>query len=209
MNVRRELAVVHTYDRIVISEGGLIPLTDEKIDAFTLWARETYGNYSVYRALLREPILDSYIQDHIFTQDMKTIWRVSEPYMGVTTDRLRIQELILKRKKLVQKIKYMKIKLGKLAFPDEAREVREEERLRRGPTVRDIRNKIFVEVLTEEQANEEMEDECSICMSNHKMIEVCIITCGHQFGSTCLDNWKYNTCPLCREPVNQVIKYKM
>jgi hypothetical protein len=37
MTVRRELAVMHTYDRIVISEGGLIPLTDEKIDAYTLF----------------------------------------------------------------------------------------------------------------------------------------------------------------------------
>jgi len=200
MAVRHELAVMYTYDRIVISEGGLIPLTDEKVNEFTLWARENYGNYSVYRALSGESILDNYIKENIFTQDMKTIWRVSEPYIGVKTDRLRIQRLILNRKRLVQKIKYMKMKLGKLAFPEEAKEEREEARFRRS-------GKGLVQVLTEEQANEEMEDECAICMSNHKMIDVCIVTCGHQFGITCLEHWKHNTCPLCREPVKQVIKY--
>ena len=203
MAVRHELAVMYTYDRIVISEGGLIPLTDEKVNEFTLWAKENYGNYSVYMALLRESILDNYIQEHIFTQDMKTIWRVSEPYIGVTTDNLRIQRLILNRKRLLQKIKYMKIKLGNLAFPNEAREIRENVKLRR------VTKKSKDMVLTEEQANEEMEDECAICMSNHKMIDVCIINCGHQFGSSCLNNWKRNMCPLCREPVKQIIKYKL
>jgi len=49
-----------------------------------------------------------------------------------------------------------------------------------------------------------MDDDCVICLSQHKMIDACTINCGHQFGGICLSSWKKDTCPLCRTKITEV-----
>jgi hypothetical protein len=43
-------------------------------------------------------------------------------------------------------------------------------------------------------------EECSICNTNHFMVESCITECQHTFGEACLKKWfeKSKTCPNCR-----------
>ena len=232
MAVRYELA--RPYDHIVICESGVIPVTDENVSAFSQWVRQKYSNYTEYKKSSREPELDIYIRTNIFTRDMKTIWSVSQPYVDMTTDNLRIKRLILYRQRLVKKIKYMKIKLGKLTFVDEAEVIREQARQRsqqlrlRRQQLEAVRTRhlydysiqttivpqtiertIVPQTVTQEEANKEMDDECVICMSRHKLLDVWTTPCKHQFGAKCLAKWKYNTCPLCRELCNEVTEYKL
>lgn len=49
-----------------------------------------------------------------------------------------------------------------------------------------------------------MDDDCVICLSQHKMTDACTINCGHQFGRLCLSSWKRDTCPLCRTKITEV-----
>jgi hypothetical protein len=49
-----------------------------------------------------------------------------------------------------------------------------------------------------------MDDDCVICLAQHKMTDACTINCGHQFGSVCLSSWKKDTCPLCRTKITEV-----
>lgn len=59
--------------------------------------------------------------------------------------------------------------------------------------------------LTEEEAETcVMDDDCVICLSQHKMTDACTINCGHQFGGVCLSSWKKDTCPLCRTKITEV-----
>ena len=48
-----------------------------------------------------------------------------------------------------------------------------------------------------------MDDDCVICLAQHKMTDACKINCGHQFGRLCLAKWKRDTCPLCRTPITE------
>jgi hypothetical protein len=49
-----------------------------------------------------------------------------------------------------------------------------------------------------------MDDDCVICLSTHKMMDACVINCGHQFGRMCLSKWKKDTCPLCRTNIKKI-----
>ena len=50
--------------------------------------------------------------------------------------------------------------------------------------------------------------DCAICMSTHISADVCVINCGHKFGSQCLALWKNNTCPLCRTTITVVTEFR-
>ena len=54
---------------------------------------------------------------------MKSILRETDPYIGVTHCDFHISRLQIYRKRILKKIEYMKGKLGKLAFPIEARQI--------------------------------------------------------------------------------------
>jgi hypothetical protein len=79
------------------------------------------------------------------------------------------------------------------------------------PFVCNIKNS--VRNITEEEANKEMEDDCAICASTHKRIDVCALNCGHQFGIECLTPWmntlknarKPPTCPCCRTKIKKIV----
>jgi len=63
--------------------------------------------------------------------------------------------------------------------------------------------KIFIE------EDIDMNDECSICMCQHKLSEACLTGCGHHFGTKCLSRWTENTCPLCRTKIENVVEFEM
>lgn len=69
-------------------------------------------------------------------------------------------------------------------------------------------NKVIIEILSK---HENIEIECSICLSNHTK-DTCILTdCKHVFGTTCFDKWmninKNALCPLCRNKCENNITY--
>lgn len=65
-----------------------------------------------------------------------------------------------------------------------------------------------IKVVTEDFVNKDMDDACGICMEVHKMSDVCVTSCGHQFGSKCMSRWKKPSCPLCRSTCTEVTEYK-
>ena len=62
-------------------------------------------------------------------------------------------------------------------------------------------------IVTLTDAADVMEDDCVICLATHKMTDACTISCGHQFGITCLLKWKKDTCPLCRTKITETTVY--
>jgi len=66
---------------------------------------------------------------------------------------------------------------------------------------------IIKKVLSKEEAEAVMDDDCVICLATHKMTAACTSNCGHQFGKLCLSNWKKDTCPLCRTKVTEITEF--
>lgn len=74
--------------------------------------------------------------------------------------------------------------------------------------------KIVKILLTPEEGEVCMEGDCGICLVNHKLTDVCVLNCGHQFGSKCMEKWTKignsgtaNTCPLCRTLVAEITEF--
>ena len=221
-----------------ITSSLVFPVTNTQVEEFSTWANNVYGTYDVYLASFREHAIDTYIRTHILPQEMKSVLRESEPYIGIKINDIHIQRLQLYRKRIIAKIRYMKDKLGKLAFPIGAAEIRRVKRaalLRRhqayeamhlrqqqylaeyaeavrlgiqfSPEMSPKPTIVKIQLSKEEAETCVMDDDCVICMSNHKMTDACTINCGHQFGRTCLARWKKDTCPLCRTVVKEITEY--
>jgi hypothetical protein len=87
----------------------------------------------------------------------------------------------------------------------------------RPPLIRHCNIENSLRNITEEEADKEMEDDCAICASKHKMADVCAIDCGHQFGMDCLTPWinilknahKHPTCPCCRAQIKKIVQYSI
>ena len=107
-----------------ITNSLVIPVTDGQVEAFSAWANNTYGTHASYQGALKAQALDTYIRTHILPLEMKSILRETEPYVGVQSVDIHIRRLQKYRKLILDKIKYMKGKLGKLAFPIDAAEIR-------------------------------------------------------------------------------------
>jgi hypothetical protein len=80
--------------------------------------------------------------------------------------------------------------------------------------------KIKEKALAKKDLEKETED-CAICSEKHPMMDCVITKCGHLFGKGCLQNWHIKTCtqtklfsrpfskcPMCREPVNNVVGFR-
>ena len=107
-----------------ITSSLVIPVTDGQVEAFRSWAHNTYGTYNGYLGAFKAPAVDTYIRTYILPLEMKSILRETEPYIGVTHCDFHMGRLQGYRKRILDKIKYMKGKLGKLAFPIDAAEIR-------------------------------------------------------------------------------------
>ena len=107
-----------------ITSSKVFPVTDGQVHAFSDWANNTYGTYASYIGAFKAPAIDKYIRTYILPLEMKSVLRETEPYVGVSCSDIHIQRLQSYRKRILDKIKYMKGKLGKLAFPIDAAEIR-------------------------------------------------------------------------------------
>jgi hypothetical protein len=222
---------------LTVNESSVIPVTPGQVQAFTRWARAIYRNYATYKESIHSPVIDEYIYNYILTPEMKTVWRVSEPGNAVARyDALGVNRFKIYRARLKKKTRYMKEKLGKLAFREEYRETLRQARDARIIRVREIimveyrnpygmliQNHVFrgqpafpafaykknIKMVTEDFINKDMNDTCVICMEVHKMSDVCETRCGHQFGTKCLSSWNKPSCPLCRSFCTEVSEYKV
>jgi len=111
-----------------ITTSLVIPVTDGQVSAFSAWAQNTYGTYNGYLGAFKAPAVDTYLRTHILPLEMKSILRETEPYVGVKSVDIHMGRLLSYRKRILDKIKYMKGKLGKLAFPIEAAQIRRDRR---------------------------------------------------------------------------------
>ena len=214
-----------------ISSSVVLPVTDAQMTAFSAWVIETYVTYDVFQAAIKSPEIDTYIKTHILPQDMNTVLRMSERFRGEKWGDVNIQWMLLNRRRVTAKMKNLKGKVGTMAFPVETalsrrvqrdaatsrRLAREAEQLRleqqrqayyAAVERRDAKVYPFPEIqlptivtLTEVDAC--MDDDCVICLAQHKMTDACTINCGHQFGTVCLAKWKKDTCPLCRTKITE------
>ena len=107
-----------------ITSSKVFPVTDGQVIAFGIWANNTYGTYNGYLGSFKAPAIDKYIRTYILPLEMKSVLRESEPYIAVKVSDIHISRLQSYRKRILEKIKYMKNKLGKLAFPGEAAQIR-------------------------------------------------------------------------------------
>lgn len=108
-----------------------LTITEEQINAFKTWVRERYSDYEAYKTGSKtQNYVDVYIRTNILPPEMKAVWDESERYVGMRTSSTdpMISELKLYRKKIQQKVRYMKDKLGKLAYREEVIQIRLQER---------------------------------------------------------------------------------
>lgn len=212
----------------IISTAKVIPTTAEQVQSFSAWATGKYRTYKEYSDPGQKEEIAVRIRSNIFTSEMKSIWRETEPYVGLNVSDLHISRLLVYRKRLEGKVKYMREKLGKLAFPVEAERFRERQRFeaarrrleRRAPPEvvimwlpeykgpQGLIPKVSQQ-LSEEEAETMMEEDCAICMDNHSMVDSCLVNCGHRFGATCFGKWSENhaNCPLCRTWCTEITEY--
>ena len=179
-----------------ISAGLTLPIADETKQLYIDLCRDRYRTPAAYKAACNGGILDSYIRTHMFTKDMYAVWKDSEQYVGLVTDDAAIKKLQLYRKRLQSKINNMKLRLGQEAFPPR-------------PIQRVVGN-VVVQELADDEADKVMEDGCAVCAVQHKMCVVTMLSCGHKYGTKCIDRWLQTPdrgCPLCREPSTTRTKY--
>jgi hypothetical protein len=203
-----------------------IQVTNEQLDAFSIWATEKYGNYLSYYEALQSVELTQYFRRNILSNEMNTILLQTDIYAGITSNNPHIKSLQIRRQSVLLKMTSIKIMLGRRAFAEEvaARRAQLGEQyrqrlLRRSPEYvmepddnlmpvnKVTTRKIVHKKLTDAEKHKSMTENCAICLVKHKMMSTCVIPCGHQFGSKCFASWKNNTCPLCREPCTVVTEF--
>ena len=214
-----------------ISSTVVLPVTDAQMTAFSAWVINKYVTYDVVMGAIKSSEIDTYIKTHILPQEMKHVLHVTERFRGEKWGDVNIQWMLLNRRRVTAKMNNLKGKIVTRTFPIEAalsrrgqraaatsrRQAREAEQLRyeqerhayyAAVERRDAKVYPYPLTITKQLSAEEaetcvMDDDCAICLHNHKMTDACTINCGHQFGSACLSKWKKDTCPLCRTKVTE------
>ena len=144
--LKRVHNTIHAYKyNMEITSSKVFPVTDGQVIAFGIWANNTYGTYNGYLGAFKAPAIDTYIRTYILPLEMKSVLRETEPYVGVSCSDIHIGRLQSNRKRILDKIKYMKCKLGKLAFPIDAAQIRINNRATR------IRRRQHIEALQIQQ----------------------------------------------------------
>ena len=218
-----------------ISSSVVLPVTDAQMSAFSAWVIHKYITYAGFQAAIKSPEIDTYIKTHILPIEMTHALRLSERFRGEKWGDANIQQMLLYRRRITAKMKNLKDKVGAMTFPIEtshARRVqrdaatirrlaREAEQLRleqqrqayyAAVERRDAKVYPYPLTITKQLSAEEaetcvMDDDCVICLAQHKMTDACTINCGHQFGTVCLAKWKKDTCPLCRTKITETTVY--
>lgn len=104
-----------------INSSLTVPVTDEQLNAFKTWARERYATHAAYNeaAKTSNNDINEYIITNILPSEMKAILVESEPFVGSRSTDLRVKEIQLNRRRVNNKVRYMKNKLGKSVFREE------------------------------------------------------------------------------------------
>jgi hypothetical protein len=157
---------------MAITPSLVFPVTDEQIQSFSIWSKNKYGTYTSYLGACKSkaPAIDKYIRTYILPMEMKSILRETAPYIGIKGDDLHINRLQIYHQRILNKIKYMKYKLGKLTFPVEAMQIRIDNR---------------AAILRRRQAI------LALCMRQQQYYEedASTVNYGHQFGRKWLAKW--------------------
>lgn len=91
-----------------------VPLTQQQVNAFKTWVREKYENSAAFQAALgaaNNNEINEYIITNILPSEMKAILDEAAPFVGSRSTDARVKELQLKRRKIVDKVRYIKDKL--------------------------------------------------------------------------------------------------
>ena len=92
-----------------------VPITNEQVNAFKTWVREKYENSAAFHAALgaaNNNEISEYIITNILPSEMKAILDEAAPFVGSRSTDVRVKELQLKRRKIVDKVRYIKDKLS-------------------------------------------------------------------------------------------------
>jgi hypothetical protein len=190
---------------MAISPSLVFPVTDEQIQAFSIWAKNKYGTYNSYLVAFKAkaPAIDKYIRTYILPMEMKSALRETEPYIGLKGVDFHISRLQIYHQRILNKIKYMKGKLGKLAFPVEAMQIRIDNRaaiLRRRQAILALcmrQQQYFAEYQEDVRFGLQFSPDIHPVIITTKIVTkqlskedaACRVNCGHQFGLKCLAKW--------------------
>ena len=111
-----------------ISSTVVLPVTDAQMTAFSTWVIETYETYDGFQAAIKLPEIDTYIKTHILPQEMNTVLRMSQPYIGEKYGDVNIQWLLMNRRRVTAKMNNLKGKIGLITFPVETKQAIRESR---------------------------------------------------------------------------------
>jgi hypothetical protein len=229
-----------------ITSSVVLPVTDAQMMAFSAWVINTYVTYDNFMGAIKSPEVDTYIKNNILPQEMQSVLRRSEPFIGEKRGDIYVHRLQLDRRRIIAKMNNLKGKIVTMLFPVASAQTRRDNRAAalsrrhhreatqirldqetlayrdymnetyesRVREVHDRRDAMSAKVypyppvikiqLSEEDAKTcVMDDDCVICLAQHKMTDACTINCGHQFGRLCLAKWKKDTCPLCRAQITK------
>jgi hypothetical protein len=192
-----------------LNDNWKLPVTDEQVIAFALWAKENYGGRDQFERALSNTAdrsrIEFFFADQLFSEEMSKAWWDSEKNYG--DDKLQLY-----RRRLKIKITRTGTELARLAFPrSEDTELLSDEELRRRHTGTIYEEHYgqsrggfvplyrMIHYPTEADKAAFVPRACAICLSIHPMEDTCFTVCGHEFGTDCLMNWKFRTCPSCSE----------
>ena len=201
-----------------ITSSVVLPVTQIQLNEFSEWVSNTYRTYDQFMSAIKSAEVDNYIKTNILPEEMTHALRISDRYAGEKWGGSQIQAMLLDRRRVTAKMKNLKEKIAKQTFPIEStqsrktktaaaqsrREEREAVELKLQSDKIEYNMNVMKSKFTKIQQIEkdcDMDDDCAICLSLHKMSATCTIGCGHQFGLMCLVNWKKETCPLCRTQI--------
>ena len=105
----------------IITSSVVLPVSAAQMAAFCDWIKDTYPTYDNYVGALNAPAaMDTYIIEHLLPQEMKTVLRRSDPFIGARNADIDIQRLLLYRRRVIAKMKNLKAKGGNIVFPTES-----------------------------------------------------------------------------------------
>jgi len=93
-----------------------IQVTNEQLDAFSIWATEKYGNYLSYYEAINSVELTQYCRMNIISNEMNNILLQTDTYVGTISNDPHLKSLQIRRQSILIKMTSIKIMLGRRAF---------------------------------------------------------------------------------------------
>lgn len=189
-------------------DNRAIPVTDEQINAFTIWVKSRYGGKEEFQGQLRNQdrgIIENYFVHHIFSKELAIVFHKSEAHKNELNKDPDILQLQLYRRRLDIKISRTITDLITRAFPggEDTKLVSDSLRLQRHTTqirvehYNHYRGKVSRYTVCMQAPKDGFPVACELCLSTHPFVYSCVTNCGHQFGAKCFRDWDYTTCPIC------------